>query len=234
MIFPTTGSTSGTAKGRWGRSINSLWMSSCQSIIWATSRPELHLEDGWSSLETVEEGEEITIDTVPNRNMNGKMGKAIEAFTLSEVVNLMLDQEEQTTSTLHSNLPWWWVQVQGDWRLPSSGSQSKGKVLSSAYSCNLLGEEGELGRLEDCSTPAQWGVSSVTTGVSLEAFWEKVDFVMGDGTAHNIGVMEIVSKKLEMEHTLGHLLCQFHPALMFNRVLVSIWKQVWIFSLHFK
>ena len=40
---------------------------------------------------------------MPDRKTNRKMGKAIEAFTLSEMVNLMLDQEEQTAVTYHDD-----------------------------------------------------------------------------------------------------------------------------------
>ena len=173
-----------------------------------------------------EEGEEITIDTVPDKKMNRKMGRAIEAFTLSEVVNLMLDEEEQTTVTYHDD-----------------GSRSKGVGGYSVQGVTVKGKFFPLPTLAISSETREnladlkivvLQLLSVAAGVSVEALWEKVDFVMGDGTAHNIGVVEIVSEKLASEHTPGHLLCQVHPALMFNRVLVGIWKQVWIFLLNFK
>ena len=50
-----------------------------------------------------EEGDEITIDTVPENRMNRKMGKALEAFTLSQLVNLMMDEQEKTTVTYHDD-----------------------------------------------------------------------------------------------------------------------------------
>ena len=135
--------------------------------------------------------------------MNRKMGKAIEAFTLSEMVNLMLDQEEQTAVTYHDD-----------------GSRFKGIGGYSVQGVTVKGKFFPLPTLAISSETREnladlkivvLQLLSVTAG--LEALWEKVDFVMGDGTAPSVGVMEIVSEKLEMEHTLGHLLCQVHPAL---------------------
>ena len=50
-----------------------------------------------------EEGDTITIDTMPEKRMNRKMGKALEAFTLSQLVNLMMDEQEKTTVTYHDD-----------------------------------------------------------------------------------------------------------------------------------
>ena len=75
-----------------------------------------------------EEGDEITIDTVPDKKMNRKMGKALEAFTLSEVVNLMLDQEESTTVTYHDD----GSRSKGAGGYFSPGSDREGQVLPSA------------------------------------------------------------------------------------------------------
>ena len=165
-----------------------------------------------------EEGEEITIDTVPDRKMNRKMGKALEAFTLSEIVNLMLEQQDLTTVTYHDD-----------------GSRSKGAggysvqgltIKCKFYPLPTLAISSETRKnLADLKLTVLQ-LLSVTSGVSVEALWEKIDFVMGDGTAHNLGVEEIVANKLELEHLPGHLLCQVHPALMFGRELVAVWKEL--------
>ena len=60
----------------------------------------------------------------------------------------------------------------------------------------------------------------------MEGLWRKIDFVMGDGTAHNFGVEDIVAEKLEIDHVPEHLLCQVHPALMFSRELVAVCKEL--------
>ena len=59
---------------------------------------------------------------------------------------------------------------------------------------------------------------AVCGGCTRESLWEKVDFVMTDSVSHNLMVEDIVSEELEVEHTPGHLLCQVHPSLMFNRI----------------
>ena len=165
-----------------------------------------------------EEGEEITINTVPDKKMNRKMGKALEAFTLSQIVQAMMDQEEETTVTYHDD-----------------GSRSKG---AGGYSVQGLTIQGKFFPLPTLSITSETRKNladlkltvlqllSVTSGVSVEALWKRIDFVMGDGTAHNMGVEKIVAEKLEVEHLPGHLLCQVHPALMFSRELVSVWKEL--------
>ena len=135
-----------------------------------------------------EEGEEITIDTVPDKKMNRKMGKALEAFTLSRIVEAMLEQEEETTVTYHDN-----------------GSRSKGAGGYSVQGFTIQGKFFPLPTLSITSETRQnladlklnvLQLLSVTSGVSVEALWERIDFVMGDGTAHNMGVEKIVAEKL--------------------------------------
>ena len=50
-----------------------------------------------------EEGDTITIDTVSEKRINRKMGKALEAFTLSQLVNLLMEEQEKTTVTYHDD-----------------------------------------------------------------------------------------------------------------------------------
>ena len=164
-----------------------------------------------------EEGEEITVNTVPDKRMNRKMGRALEAFTLSEIVNIMMEDEE-TTVTYHDD-----------------GSRSKG---TGGYSVQGLTIKGNFYPLPTLAISSETRdnladlkltvlqLLSITSNVSVEALWEKIDFVMGDGTAHNLGVEEIVAEKLEVEHVPGHLLCQVHPSLMFGRELEKVWSEV--------
>ena len=67
---------------------------------------------------------------------------------------------------------------------------------------------------------------SLSSGVSVEGFWKKINFVMGDGTAHNFGIEDTVVEKLETDHVPEHLLSQFHPALVFAREVVAVWKEL--------
>ena len=63
-------------------------------------------------------------------------------------------------------------------------------------------------------------------GCTRESLWEKIDFVMTDSVSHNLGVEDIVSEELEVDHLPDHLLCQVHPSLMFSRVLTKLWREV--------
>ena len=165
-----------------------------------------------------DEGDEITIDTVPEKRMNRKMGKALEAFTLSQIVNLMLEEEGKTTVTYHDD-----------------GSRSKGVGGYSVQGVTVKKKFFPLPTLAISSETREnladlkltiLQLLSITSGVSVEALWGRIDFVMGDGTAHNMGVEDIVAEKLDIEHVPGHLLCQVHTALMFARELVAVWKEV--------
>ena len=130
----------------------------------------------------------------------------------------MLDQEESTTVTYHDD-----------------GSRSKGAGGYSVQGVTVKGKFYPLSTLaissEMMENLARLKITilqllSITSGVSVEALWRKIDFVMGDGNAHNIGVEEIVAKELKVEHVPGHLLCQVHPSLMFGRELVKVWKEL--------
>ena len=150
--------------------------------------------------------------------MNRKMNNAFEAFTLSEVVNLMLEDPEGTTVTYHDD-----------------GSRSKGVGGYSVQGVTIKGRFYALPTLSITSETRQnladlkvtiLKLLSIVSGVSLDALWQRVHFVMGDGTAHNTGVESIVSEILEVEHVPGRLHCQVHPSLMFVRELESVWKEV--------
>ena len=167
--------------------------------------------------ERFEEADQITLNTVPDKRMNRKMGKALEAFTLSEMVGEMMS-EETTTVTYHDD-----------------GSRSQG---TGGYSVQGITIKGKFHPLPTLSISSETRnnladlkltilqLLSVTGGVSVEALWERIDFTMGDSTAHNLGVEEIVAEKLESEHVPGQLLCQVHPCMMFSRELEKVWKEV--------
>ena len=168
--------------------------------------------------EFFDESDVITVDTVPDRKMNRKMNNAYEAFNLSEVVNLMLEDPEGTTVTYHDD-----------------GSRSKGVGGYSVQGVTIKDRFYALPTLSITSETRQnlaelkvtiLKLLSIVSGVSLDALWQKVNFVMGDGTAHNTGVESIVSEILDVEHVPGRLHCQVHPSLMFVRELEAVWKEI--------
>ena len=164
-----------------------------------------------------EEGDEITVNTVPDKRMNRRMAKALEASTLSEIVALMMD-EESTTVTYHDD-----------------GSRSQGTGGYSVQGVTIKGHFYALPTLTISSETRDnladlkltvLQLLSVTGGVSVEGLWERIDFTMGDSTAHNLGVEEIVAEKLESDHVPDQLLCQVHPCMMFTRELEGVWKEI--------
>ena len=45
----------------------------------------------------------------------------------------------------------------------------------------------------------------------------KIDFVITDSTAHNLGVIQDVCEDLELERAPDPLVCHVHPMMMFQR-----------------
>ena len=55
---------------------------------------------------------------------------------------------------------------------------------------------------------------------------EKIDFVMTDSTAYNLGVIEEVCLELEAEHIPESLVCHVHPMMMFQRKIKAVWQEI--------
>ena len=54
----------------------------------------------------------------------------------------------------------------------------------------------------------------------------KIDFVMTDSTAHNLGVTEGVCSKLQVENIPDSLVCHVHPMMMFQRKVEDVWQEI--------
>ena len=52
----------------------------------------------------------------------------------------------------------------------------------------------------------------------------RINFVVTDSTAHNLGVIEQVCEELEVEQVPKTLLCNAHPILMFQNKTVQLFK----------
>ena len=55
---------------------------------------------------------------------------------------------------------------------------------------------------------------------------EKIDFVMTDSTAHNIGVIQDVRDELETDSIPDSLICHIHPMMMFQRKVKAVWQEI--------
>ena len=160
----------------------------------------------------------IDVDTAPHKKNNITMSKAIEAFTLSKIVQEMLDSEDRATITYHDD----GSRTQGTGAYSVQGITAKGQYYA-LPTLKIAAETRE--NLADLKV-AVLSLLAVCGGVTKESLWEKVDFVMTDSVSHNMGVADIVSQKLEVSHIPDHLLCHVHPSLMFNREICKLWSDV--------
>ena len=166
-----------------------------------------------------EEGEKISVDTVPQASTARRVGKGIEVFTLAKLCEKILSSDEKkVTVTYHDD-----------------GSRSQGAGSYSVQGISLEKEFFPLPTLSISSETRQnlaalkltvLDVLATCGNVTVEELWARTDFIMTDSVSHNLEVENLVSEELDMEYTPGHLLCHTHPALMFSRVLCSVFKNV--------
>ena len=55
---------------------------------------------------------------------------------------------------------------------------------------------------------------------------EKIDFIITDSTAHNLGVIKDVCEDLNIDSVPGSLVCHIHPMMMFQRVVKSLFQEI--------
>ena len=55
---------------------------------------------------------------------------------------------------------------------------------------------------------------------------ERIDFVMTDSTAHNLGVMEEVGNEVGSESIPESLVCNVHPTMMFQRKVKDVFQEI--------
>ena len=164
------------------------------------------------------ESDTFDMDTVPDKAHNRAMGKALEAFTLAKIAEKIISTDQSVTVTYHDD-----------------GSKKQGAGSYSVQGASINGQFYPFPTVNISSETRQnlaelkitiLNILAVCGGVTSETLWEKIDFVMTDSVSHNMMVEQIVSEKLDVEHTPEHLLCQVHPSLMFNRVLTKVWSEV--------
>ena len=145
------------------------------------------------------------------------MGKALEAFTLAKIADKILCSDQSVTITYHDD-----------------GSKKQGVGSYSVQGASINGEFLPFPTLNISSETRQnlaelkltvLSMLAVCGGCTRESLWEKIDFVMTDSVSHNLGVEDIVSEELEVDHLPDHLLCQVHPSLMFTRIQTKLWRE---------
>ena len=147
-----------------------------------------------------EEGEKISVDTVPQATTARRVGKGIEVFTLAKLCEKILSSDEKkVTVTYHDD-----------------GSRSQGAGSYSVQGISLEKEFFPLPTLSISSETRQnlaalkltvLDVLATCSSVTVEELWARTDFIMTDSVSHNLEVENLVSEELDMEYTPGHLLC---------------------------
>ena len=166
-----------------------------------------------------EEGEKITVDTVPQASSARRIGKGLEVFTLAKLCEKILScDDKRVTVTYHDD-----------------GSRTQGAGSYSVQGISLQGEFFPLPTLPISSETREnlaalkltvLEVLATCGNTTMEELWSRTDFIMTDSVSHNLEVENLVSDELDMEYTPGHLLCHTHPALMFSRILCNVFKSV--------
>ena len=165
-----------------------------------------------------DEGDVVTVDTVPHKITNRRMGRALEAFTLSSLVEKIMACEGRATITMHDD---------GS-RTQGTGSYSvQGISIDRAYyPLPTLGIAKETRQNLASLKITIISLLSTVSGVSSDKLWSQVDFQMTDATSHNFGVETLVSESLGVESSPAHILCQVHPSLCFVRTLQKLWLEL--------
>ena len=161
-----------------------------------------------------DEPEVIDLDTLPDPRNVRQAGKSIEAMALDEIVKEVMTSSEQVSVTYSED-----------------GSKKQGAGSFSVQGITINGKYRALPTLKISSESRQnladlkiavLNILEAVSGVNTKDLFEKLDFVITDQTAHNFHVDEKVAEKLDSEHTPGHLFCNVHPSLMFNRVITLL------------
>lgn len=165
-----------------------------------------------------EDTDKITLDTVPHKKRNIEVGKALEALALAQIVGKIMENDENSTITYHDD-----------------GSKKQGAGSFSVQGITISGNYYPFPTMPIASETRKnladlkmtiLNILSVCGNVPADTLWSKVDFVMTDGTGHNLEVEKMVAESLGSEHVPGHLLCQVHPVNLFNREMQKMWKEV--------
>ena len=160
----------------------------------------------------------VTVDTVPHKVTNRRVGRALEAFTLSQLVVKIMGYEGKATITMHDDgsrtqgtgsYSVQGISIDRDYYpLPTLGITKENRVNLATLKVTII------------------NILSTVSGVTADRLWGQVDFMMTDATSHNMEVETIVSETLGVENAPSHLLCQVHPSLCFVRVLQKLWLEL--------
>ena len=155
---------------------------------------------------------------MPDKKRIREVGRAREALALHCLVEKIMDSDEKSIITYHDD-----------------GSKKQGVGSFSVQGVTIEKKFYPFPTLALASETRQnltqlkltlLAILSAVSGVSSEEIWQQIDFTMTDSTSHNMLVDDMVAEALETDHVPSHLICQVHPACMFNLKLEQLCKLV--------
>ena len=165
-----------------------------------------------------EEGENITVNTLPESKNIRTASEAIEAMTISEIAHLINNTDSNISITYSDD----GSRKQGVGNFVVQGITVDGKHRA----LPTLGIERETRTNLAELKLTTFKILEVASGIPAKKLFQRVNFVMTDQTAHNFEVASLVCEELQIDQLPFHLFCNVHPTLMFNRILVKCWTKV--------
>ena len=164
-----------------------------------------------------ENQELIDLDTAPDKKSIKRAEGAIQALSLSCLVEEIMESDESVI-TYHTHNS----KVQGTGAFSVQGITINGKYrsLPALPISNECRENLSLLKQTILST------LSAVSGVAACDLFSKINYQMTDAAAHNLHVEEMVAMDLNVDHVPQHLFSQTRPCLMFNRKLVEVVRDV--------
>ena len=161
-----------------------------------------------------------TYNTLPAINNTNRTEAYVEALILAGITNEIMSSEMETVVTYSND---------------GSALSGVGNYIVQSFSIN--GKQRALPTLNIFTeTRASLKELQLMTYKILAASsgWkytekdlvEKIDFVMTDSTAHNIGVIQDVCDELETDSIPDSLICHIHPMMMFQRKVKAVWQEI--------
>ena len=172
--------------------------------------------DEWKQYERYEP---TTYNTLPAISNTNRTETYVEALILAGITNEMPSEMETVVTYSNDGSP---QSGAGNYVAQSFSINGKQRAL---HTLNIFSEtraslkDLQLMTFKILAASSGWKY----TGKDLV---EKIDFVMTDSTAHNLGVIQDVCAELETENEPDSLICNVHPMMMFQRKVKQVWQEI--------
>ena len=162
------------------------------------------------------EGENITVNTLPESKNIRTASEAIEAMTISEIAHLINNTDSNISITYSDD----GSRKQGVGNFVVQGITVNGKHRA----LPILGIERETRTNLAELKVTTFKILEIASGIPAKKLFQRVNFVMTDQTAHNLEVESLVCEELEIDQLPFHLFCNVHPTLML--IVQAYWLSV--------